>query len=90
MKLLNYDVRHLIMGNLRKPVVNQPDRFTRSQYNLLCRIVIQRKIKKDFFNYLLSELYGLSDWRNMDYKQMYELIYILNHWDYKKGEPEHE
>lgn len=80
MKLLNYDIRYLIMQRSKKTEVNYPSTFTLCQYQILCRIIIQKKIKKEFFYYLLFELYGLADWKEMNYQQMYEIIFLLSHW----------
>ena len=85
MKLLNYDTRTLIMQNLHSNDEETPLSYSKAQYRILCRIIIQKKVTREFFTFLLSKLYGLSDWKKLNYKQMYELIYILGHWDYKKG-----
>ena len=87
MKLLNYDKRTLILQNLR-PVARQPqhDTYTKAQYNILYNLIRQKHIKKEFFDFLLLELYKLKDWKNMNYKQMYELIHILTYYNYSKEE----
>lgn len=86
MKLMNYDTRTLIMQNVRvarkEPL---PDTYTKSQYRILCSLIRRKHIKRQFFQFLISELYGLSDWRGLGYSQMYELIFILTHYDYEKG-----
>lgn len=85
MKLLNYDTKTLIMNNLRsaeKPPVT--DGYTHRQYEILCNLIIQKKIEKKFFNFLLMELYDLSNWKELTYEQMYELIHILTYYNYKK------
>ncbi|MCM1236206.1 MAG: hypothetical protein NC489_39490 [Ruminococcus flavefaciens] len=87
MKQLNYDVKSLILMNVKpdeKPPV--PGHFTRSQYKVLCKVIIQKKIQKRFFDFVLSGLFGLDDWKKLDYSQMYTLIYVLSHYDYRKGE----
>lgn len=33
---------------------------------------------------VLSSLYGLSDWKQLNYNQIYELIHILTVYDYTK------
>lgn len=33
---------------------------------------------------VLSSLYGLSDWKQLNYNQIYELIHILTFYDYTK------
>ena len=86
MKLLNYDNRALIMQNVRSTTKEIPPTYTKSQYKILCRLIRQKRITKQFFNFLLMQLYDLSDWRQLDYMQMYELIHILIYWNYgKKG-----
>lgn len=84
MKMLNYDSKYLIMQNLRTVTQNVPDHFTKSQYKILCRLIRQKKISKQFFDFLLSELYQLYDWKQLNYSQMYELIHILTYLDYEK------
>lgn len=84
MKLLNYDSRTLIYQNLRCRSAEVPPTFTKSQHALLCRLIQQKGITKQFFYVLLSELFGLDDWRKMSYWQMYEIIHILTFWNYRK------
>lgn len=84
MKMLNYDSKYLIMQNLRPFTQKVPDHYTESQYKILCRLIRQKKITKKFFDFLLLELYGLPDWKRLDYSQMYELIHILTYLDYEK------
>lgn len=85
MKLLNYDTKTLIMNNLRSaekaPVT---DGYTHRQYEILCNLIQQKNIEKRFFDFLLKELYDLSDWKELTYNQMYQLIHILTYYDYKK------
>lgn len=86
MKLVNYDSRELILNNVHPPKIQErPAKYTRSQYRILRRLVAQKKITEQFFGFLLSELYGLRDWRELTYGQMYELIHILTFYDYGKG-----
>lgn len=85
MKLINYDKKDLIYQNLRaaeKPTVTGG--YTESQYKILCNLIRQKKIEKRFFYFLLAELYNLSNWRELTYWQMYELIHILTFWNYEK------
>lgn len=85
MKLLNFDTKTLIMNNLRsaeKPPVT--DGYTHRQYEILCNLIRQKNIEKRFFDFLLMELYDLSDWKELTYAQAYELIHILTYYDYKK------
>lgn len=84
MKLLNYDNRILIMQNVRSVNREVPSTYTSSQYRILCNLIRQKKITKQFFDFLLLELYGLSDWKQLDYWQMYELIHILTFYNYRK------
>lgn len=90
MKLLNYDSKTLIMQNIRSTDKEMPTAYTTGQYKILCRLIAQKCITKDFFDFLLMELYGLSDWQQLSYSQMYELIHILTFWNYKKGRISHE
>lgn len=87
MKLMNFEARTLIMQNIRttekQPV---PEHFSKSQYQILRNLILRKKIEKRFFDFLLSELYDLSDWHKLTYAQMYETIFILAHYDFRKGE----
>lgn len=85
MKLLNYDTRTLIMQNLRPRTQDKPTTFTLSQYKILCRLIKQKPITKKFFDFLLQELFGLNDWKKLNYNEMYMLIYILSNYNYQKG-----
>lgn len=85
MKLINYDAKTLIYQNVRsteKPTVTGG--YTESQYKILCNLIRQKKIEKRFFYFLLAKLYNLSNWRELTYWQMYELIHILTFWNYEK------
>ena len=85
MKLLNYDNRHLIMNNLRVAKnAELPINHTEAQYRILCNLIIRKKISKRFFDFILLELYGTKDWKQLDYSQTYELIHILTYFDYEK------
>ena len=84
MKLLNYDRRELIKQNVRFTTKEIPPTYTKSQYEILCRLIRQKRITKQFFDFLLVQLYDLTDWREMDYMQMYEMIHILTYWNYEK------
>lgn len=83
-KLLNYDCRDLILKNLRSVTVEIPSKYTKCQYRILCNIIRQKHITKQFFDFLLLQLYDLEDWKQLSYQQMYELIYILTYYNYKK------
>ena len=60
------------------------DGYTHRQYEILCNLIRQKNIEKKFFDFLLNELYDLSDWKKLTYDQAYELIHILTYWNYKK------
>lgn len=88
MKLMNYDKRTLIMQNVRadvKKVQEKPQTFTKKQYDILCRLIQQKKITKQFFSLLLESLFEIKDWKQLNYEQMYEMIHILTFYDYGKG-----
>ena len=87
MKQLNYDVRSLILMNVKsaeRPPV--PDTYTRSQYRVLCKVIIQKRIEKRFFDFIVSGLFKKTDWKTLTYGEMYELIYTLSHYDYNNKE----
>ena len=89
LKQLNYDVRTIILQNVRtaeRPAM--PQHFTKSQYKILCSLIIQKKIEKRFFDFILSGLFGKTDWKTLDYSEMYTLIYVLTNYNYGKGEEE--
>lgn len=86
MKLLNYDERTLILENVRPVVKNTPETYTKSQYLILCNLIRQKHISEQFFKLILSGLYDLQNWKELNYEQMYELIHVLTYFDYtKKG-----
>lgn len=84
MKLLNYDRRELILQNVRTVTREVPATYTKSQYRILCNLIRQKRITKHFFDFLLLQLYDLTDWRELDYSQMYQLIHVLTYWNYEK------
>lgn len=84
MKLLNYDRRELILQNVRTVTREVPATYTKSQYCILCNIIRQKRITKQFFDFLLLQLYDLTDWKQLNYSQMFELIHILTFYDYQK------
>ena len=84
MKLMNYDAKYLIEQNVRTTTQEVPNTFTLCQYKILCRLIRQKRITKQFFDFLLLQLFDLSNWREMDYLQMYQMIHILTYWNYKK------
>lgn len=84
MKLLNYDERTLILQNLR-PVTRQVNKtHTKAKYYILCNLIRQKQITEPFFMLVLSSLYGLSDWKQLNYEEMYELIHVLTYFNYEK------
>ena len=76
MKLLNYDERTLILRNIRSVVRETPPTYSKAQYNILCRLIRQKHITKQFFDFLLLKLYGLQDWKKLSYNEMYEKVRI--------------
>ena len=84
MKLLNYDRRELIMQNVRSTAKEVPTAYTTSQYRVLCNLIRQKRITKQFFDFLLLQLYGLTDWKQLNYSQMYDFIHVLTFYDYTK------
>ena len=88
MKLVNYDPKTLIYQNVRadvQKVQEKPQTFTKKQYDILCRLIQQKKITKQFFSFILSSLFDeITDWKQLDYSQMYELIHVLTYFDYEK------
>ena len=85
MKLLNYDRRELILQNVRSVKNEVPATYTKSQYRILCNLIKQKHISKQFFDFLLMQLYQVTDWKQLNYCQMYDLIHILTFYDYSKN-----
>lgn len=87
MKLMNFDAKTLIYQNVRadvQKVQEKPQTFSKKQYDILCRLIQQKKITKQFFSFILSSLFDeITDWKQLDYSQMYELIHVLTFWDYQ-------
>lgn len=84
MKMLNFDTRTLLLQNIRQPEKSPvPEHYTPGQYRILCKLIRRKRITEKFFLFLLQELYGTSDWKQLTYKQMYELIHILTYYNYK-------
>lgn len=87
MKLMNFDTRTLIYENVRANVQKAEKKqqtYTKAQYDILCRLIVQKKITEQFFSFILSSLFGIKDWKQLSYEQMYELIHVLTFWDYGK------
>ena len=86
MKLMNYDAKTLIYQNVRSSVQEVKEvsqTYTKKQYDILCRLIQQKKVTEQFFNFLLESLFELKDWKQLNYKQMYELIHVLTFWNYQ-------
>lgn len=86
MKLMNYDTKTLIYQNVRSSVQEVKEvsqTYTKKQYDILCRLIQQKKVTEQFFNFLLESLFELKDWKQLNYKQMYELIHVLTFWNYQ-------
>lgn len=86
MKLMNYDVRTLIYQNVRsgvQKVKEEPQTYTKAQYDILCRLIVQKKVTEEFFTFLLSSLFEIADWKQLTYEQMFELIHVLTFWNYQ-------
>lgn len=88
MKLVNYDNRTLIYQRIRSDTrkdKKMPQTYTKAQYNILRHLIRQKKITRDFFEFLLSSLFNAKDWKSLSYLQMYELIHVLTFWKYEDG-----
>lgn len=86
MKLMNFDKRDLIYQNIHadvQKVQEKPQTYTKTQYRILCRLIQQKEITEQFFNLILSCLFEITDWKQLNYEQMYELIHILTFWNYQ-------
>lgn len=59
----------------------QPIKFSKAQYRLLCILIRQKHISKDFFYRLLVLLYGTENWKCLDYDRMYRFFDFLKHSD---------
>jgi len=90
---MNYDTKTLILMNVksveRQPV---PDTFTKAQLRILRELIARKKIEKRFFNFVVSGLFDKSDWKTLDYSEMYLLIHVLANYNYndKKERASHE
>lgn len=81
MKLMNYDERTLILQNVRQTSKATPDTPTH-KYLILCNLIKQKHITEQFFKLIVSGLYGVEDWKKLNYSQIYELIHVLTYWNY--------
>lgn len=85
MKMLNFSTEELILQNIRQPEKSPvPEHYTKTQYQILCKLIRRKRITKKFFSFLLAELYNEKDWHRLSYEQMYEFIHILTYYDYKE------
>lgn len=85
MKLVNYDERTLILQNLRPVIEQQVNKtYTKAQYRILCNLIRQKRITEPFFMLVISSLYGVNNWKQLNYEEMYQLIHILTFYDYTK------
>ena len=83
---MNYDKKDLIYQNMREDVQRaqkKPQTYTKTQYDILCRLIQQKKITERFFDFILESLFNLKDWKQLNYEQMYELIRVLTFWNYQ-------
>ena len=55
--------------------------ISKAQYRLMCRLIRQKHISRDFFYRLLFLLYDTEDWKSLDYDRMYRFIGLLIHSD---------
>lgn len=77
MKLLNYSISYLVEQNTPQP----PKRpYTDCQFRILCRVIKQKKISREYFYNLIAEVYQYRSIQQLSYEEMYRLIWILNHW----------
>ena len=86
MKLMNYDPKTLIYQNVRsgvQDVEKKSQTYTKTQYDILCRLIKQKGITRQFFDFLLESLFELKDWKRLSYAQMFELIHILTFYNYQ-------
>lgn len=87
MKQLNYDVKSLILMNVKSAEKQPlPDTYSRSQYRILRKLIVQKRITEKFFRFIISGLFEKTDWKTLSYSEMYTLIYVLTNYNYRKGE----
>lgn len=71
MKLLNYSISYLVENNTPQP----PKRpYTDFQLRILCRVIRQRKITREYCYKLISEVYQYQSVRPLSYEEMYWII----------------
>lgn len=94
MKLLNYSPEALIAENMRVPPKEtentSPRKHTPRQYQILCHLIKEKKITREFFAYVVSGLFGTEDWKTLDYDRTYQLIHVLTYFNYGKERESHE
>lgn len=78
-----YETEKLIYQNVRSDVQEVPHGYTQTQFKILCRLIQQKKVTEQFFNFLLESLFELKDQKQLSYEQMYELIHVLTFWNYQ-------
>ena len=86
MKLINFDRSTLFYHNVNSDIQDIQEKsqtYTKKQPDILCRLIQQKKVSEQFFSFLLESLFKLKDWKQLNYKQMYELIHILTFWNYQ-------
>ena len=83
MKLMNYDKKDLVYQNVHdiREVSEVPQNYTQTQIKILRRLIQQKKITEQFFSLILTSLFEITDWKQLNYEQMYELIHVLTFWD---------
>ena len=74
----------MILQKLRPVTTQMHKTYTKAQYPILCNLISQKRITEPFFMLVLSSLYGVNDWKQLNYEEMYELIHILTYYDYTK------
>ena len=85
MKLINYDREYLIMKNV-KSVERQPtpEHYSKAQFQILCNLIRQKPISKQFFDFIVLEIFNKEDWKKLSYDEVYKLIHILTFYNYEK------
>lgn len=85
MKLMNYDREYLILQNV-KSVERQPtpEHYSKAQFQILCNLIRQKPISKQFFDFIVLEIFNKKDWKKLSYDEVYKLIHILTFYDYEK------
>ena len=87
MKLVNYSLSYLVETHTPTPP-KQP--YSNCQCHILCQVIRRRKVSKGYFYGLLNELYNYRTVRQLSYEEMYQIIWILNHWNILKERYDYE